>query len=87
MSPSDLKKISKIINSISGRNVTEKRIKALNKAGYKTGDVEIMWNFGTVGTVKKVDGDYYAQIRYATGGRSRQNGYAVNACPVVKIWK
>lgn len=78
--------IEVIIKSISGKNVKARRVNALQKAGFETGDIETKWNFGQVGTIKKTEGGYFAQVAYATGGKSR-NGYGVNACPVVFVKK
>ena len=79
------KKAIKIITSIKGKNVVNRRWNALVDAGFNPSDPYIKWNFGKVGTIKLYDDYFEIQIAYATGGKSRHNGYGVNACPVVKI--
>lgn len=78
-------KAEKIVKSISGKNVTDRRRAALQAAGFEVSEVRNEWNFGAVGTSRiNKDGSIDIQVRYATGGKSR-SGYGVNACPVVTI--
>jgi NAD dependent epimerase/dehydratase family enzyme len=76
--------ITNIILSVKGKNVISKRVAALEAAGFKVSREGIKWNFGRTGTVKEVKGGVLAQLKCATGGRSR-SGYGVNACEVYRI--
>lgn len=79
-------KVVKIIKSITGKDVAQRRRDALQAAGFKVSPIRTEWNFGSTGTTKEnPDGSIDVQIAYATGGKAR-NGYGVNACPVVTIF-
>jgi len=82
------KQIQQIILSISGKGVIDRRIEALEKAGFDVSAVFTKVNFGQAGTVKaQGDGSFYTQIGASHGGKHWKSGYHFNRCPVVKVTK
>lgn len=74
-----IKKAQDIVLGISGKGVVDKRVKALEKAGFHVESLEYKWNFGKVGDIEEKEQGFWIQIKYATGGKSK-NGYGVNSC-------
>lgn len=69
-----------IASEIKGKGITQKRIAALEAAGFQVEYVGIKWNFGRACTQK---GDLI-QLRAATGCSPRP-GLSVNRCEVYKL--
>lgn len=84
-SESESSKISQIVRSISGKGVEDKRIAALEQAGYDVSFYGIKWNFGQVGRTIPFEDGYLSQLTYAIGVRNRKNGYHANKCDVYFI--
>ncbi len=84
-SDSESSKISQIVRSISGKGVEDKRIEALERAGYEVSFYGIKWNFGQVGRTIPFEDGYLCQLTYAIGVRSRKTGYHANKCDVYFI--
>ena len=78
------KMIQKIIASVTGKNVEDRRIAALRQAGFKVSYEGVKFNFGKTGTCQ-VDGkDILVQIKYAIGGRAK-NGHSFNRCEIYRV--
>lgn len=74
------------IKNITGKNIISRRQSALESAGFKVVESKTEINFGRSGKVQdNGDGTVSVQVRCATGGKSRINGYHVNHCPVLVI--
>lgn len=78
--------VSKIVNEVApGKNIEDRRINALESAGFTVQDWGTQYNWGTSGTVKEKDGEVFAQLHCATGGKSRKTGYHFNVCRIYKV--
>lgn len=79
-----VQKVTEIINAIRGKNAVEKRVEALESAGYTVHGSSTYWNFGKSGTVNIMHGVILAQLSCAVA-RKTKNGYNLNACTVFAI--
>ena len=80
----NIEKVSKIISSIKGKNIEDRRIAALREAGFKVSFEGVKYNWGQSGTVRQDGDDALAQLHCAKGGRAK-NGYSFNRCEIYRV--
>lgn len=77
--------IMKITAAITGKNVEDRRIKALKAEGFTVTYEGVKWDFGRACTAKdQEDGSVLVQIKYATSAKSK-SGHVHNRCEVYRV--